>query len=1270
MDLKAFKGLPHEFGGIDYTEGSEVEGGEFAVSIGKSGNEYIFDKNSSEGKKLSKDFKRLDMNGRLSEDDPLSLETFDQIAREEALKHAQRSVNEKGIDPFRNMYDEGGQAANGGVKYATGGAMMNPAEVANVNPGANYNTSMSYAPKTMEEHNRQTQGESRMRDSFGTQSMREAPTNKGFKEIGVAKEAGMLMGDIFLTPITSAFTGKSFSEMAMADMGYTSSDATKRAVGDDTMTGTAYGYGFAESEGVISNLGSSFFGKEGGAMPKDKYAQGGASGQKDMYMGGGMMQLFEGIHNVRQTSKQIAGPAIDANIADKLGSDYIRQPIAGPPTTSGQAIQMPKKKPGEEEERELVIPESGLDQEWMMDPNQTYAMPGPSDTTSMVGTDVPIDLGIGNSGGSFGSFGGFKNGGAKKGVYGYYANGGGFDGGNPTTGAELVEQMRFKRGVDTLNSGITYQDLQGGRSYPVYNDMGNEIQGRRNIGASSMSPGFDIQENFIPRKSTPQGYVPVNHDPYGNYDLNEESHFMHLRKPPRQSKLTRDLNAEQGFNLYADPVKNAPNVKSTSTLINNETGESYKFQNGGGKSYTDKIKDAERDFNKSLDYPMDRAKRAYSDEFYDNPRLAGDDMYLDPYRHGMAGYYTADAMRKKMPDWMPESVANKLAIAGSTIAGVGHEFASPSTERMGLVDALTEAGQDAYNNYVGAKMIEDVLFDREAKQLMLNKIKKEETYPGVVISDSDPYTEFDPKRFKNGGGKKKEEEVGVRDGDPPTKKIYKDINDYKIAKDAFVDSTNAYNYGLSFWDNNEIDSRNKMILYKDDPRTGSRHSDPAARHARYYNTDNYKAQPIGTNRIDLIDSDGTPAYQKPKTQPFYMPAPTGNYDNPDVRPVTEIKMPDGMWTKEKFINRYGEKVWNEQHPPKKLGNGGVLENKQSQDKTIDSFYPRKQALAMGSEMSYPYRTLQNPSYGDIRINTPKYQDGIIHPIHIEKRYGPSNIPNDSSMMYEDGGVHKDKDGGGKEKEEELLTGPTGAQGVIGAEGVIGPSTGYLTSNQVSSEDFASDPGMIPVRRDDTCVKGMNCFEDIAGMDIIPNWIVNNRDLEKFFNSPEGKEAYEQVSAIDAKAGDMVQFIRPVDVTNPKKGAREAASYALNYGGNPLNYPYHVGLMNSDSTYLGDGSAEFPVHEKSIYMDDDKRFNFESAGIFGDAAKFFMTDDNKKKANYYRLKDKEARQKQLDAAIKAKKDGVDISRQLYKNETPTGYVGNPYYNSRGSYPSAY
>jgi hypothetical protein len=161
--------------------------------------------------------------------------------------------------------------------------------------------------------------------------------------------------------------------------------------------------------------------------------------------------------------------------------------------------------------------------------------------------------------------------------------------------------------------------------------------------------------------------------------------------------------------------------------------------------------------------------------------------------------------------------------------------------------------------------------------------------------------QYAPKQYANGG---------VRDGDPPTKKIYKDINDYKIAEAAFVDSTNAYNYGLSFWDNNEIDPRSKVILYKDDPLTGSRHSDPMENHKDNYSIDDYKAQPIGTNRIDLRFVNGTPAYQKPKTQPFYMPAPTGNYDNPDIRPAYRIMMPSGQWMmKEDFINKYDEPTW-------------------------------------------------------------------------------------------------------------------------------------------------------------------------------------------------------------------------------------------------------------------------------------------------------------------------------------------------------------------------
>jgi len=469
MELKSFKGMPHELGGIDYTEGAEVEGGEYAVKIGTLGNEYIFDKESPEGDFLAKEYKKLNRNDRLLEDDPIALATFDQIARDQALTHAQRSVNEKGIDPFRNMYDEG-QAKNGGVKYATGGPIG---------------------------HNMDESAEDRMRTTaFGDQQMRIESETINRKDIPAWKEAGLLMGDIFLTPVTSAFTGKSFSEMAMADSPYRSSEATRRAVGDDTMTGTAFGYGFAESEGVISNLGTQFFSKQGGALPKDKYAQGGVSGQKDMYMGGGAwMQLFEGIHNVRQGSKQIAGPAIDSMYEDQR---YVRQPIAGPPTTTGGgSLGIPQKEPQEEQQ-------GGLDPQyfdsqgnpWMMDEGQLTNMPVASESPDMITGDTPIDLGGSSAFG--GDFGGFKSGGVKKGVYGYYANGGGRP--EVSTDPGMIPVRTDNTCVEGVNC---FEDLAGVEGIPsnIKNNVDleawyNSEEGRKmfeKVAAENAKPGDYVQ---------------------------------------------------------------------------------------------------------------------------------------------------------------------------------------------------------------------------------------------------------------------------------------------------------------------------------------------------------------------------------------------------------------------------------------------------------------------------------------------------------------------------------------------------------------------------------------------------------------------------------------------------------------------------------------------------------------------------------------------------------------------------------------------------------
>jgi hypothetical protein len=79
-------------------------------------------------------------------------------------------------------------------------------------------------------------------------------------------------------------------------------------------------------------------------------------------------------------------------------------------------------------------------------------------------------------------------------------------------------------------------------------------------------------------------------------------------------------------------------------------------------------------------------------------------------------------------------------------------------------------------------------------------------------------------------------------------------------------------------------------------------------------------------------------------------------------------------------------------------NGGIVNNEQVQGKTIDAFYTPKKAKSMGTNRSYPYRTLENPSYEDININPPQYHDpSVIREMRIERRLTPSNIHDNSTF---------------------------------------------------------------------------------------------------------------------------------------------------------------------------------------------------------------------------------------------------------------------------------
>lgn len=624
MELKAFKGMPHEFGGIDYTEGSEVEGGEFAVQIGKSGNEYIFDKNSSEGERLSKEYKRLDKNGRLTEDDPLALEAFDQMAREEALKHAQRSVNEKGIDPFRNMYDQGGQAANGGVKYAAG--------------GVNKYATGGYNPITMGV------------DPFSNYIMDplQMQNQPSPSEISGGYELFQDSGSSFINNLTGSTTNNSINLNPQDNLSYNTSQQSNGltdSLQTDPMTPmpTMKSYQLPveqlpemptadASYNVTSGINDSIGGSQGGSF-------GDAMGniQKAFQIGGDLMQtLSPETKQGRDWQITEKGNTRQRSIAPKYAYSTGAEMLGAAMSGAGQGAQIGKMAgpygaaigaaagmvispmiKGLQDERAA----RQLDLAFKSELAKKNAEERLDEQIKAIGRDVDyrgkIDkdryAGLNQLGTSS------KEGGAlpknKKPIYGYYANGGGSG-----SIADQIENIREQREIETLSSGITYQDLQGGRSYPVYDDMGNEIQGRRNIGASSLSPGFDIiQENpklstevepqfnnkvrtgemlaqSLARQSAPQYYAFAQDpcDPCGKNDLNEG--FGLYDKPIKY--------AQKGYDYYS-PSKttmatptgnyNNPDIRPTSTLINNETDKSYQFQDGGGKKKDEKSYDGMKD---------------------------------------------------------------------------------------------------------------------------------------------------------------------------------------------------------------------------------------------------------------------------------------------------------------------------------------------------------------------------------------------------------------------------------------------------------------------------------------------------------------------------------------------------------------------------------------------------------------------------------------------------------------------------------------------------
>jgi len=246
-------------------------------------------------------------------------------------------------------------------------------------------------------------------------------------------------------------------------------------------------------------------------------------------------------------------------------------------------------------------------------------------------------------------------------------------------------------------------------------------------------------------------------------------------------------------------------------------------------------------------------------------------------------------------------------------------------------------------------------------------------------------------------------------------------------------------------------------------------------------------------------------------------------------------------------------------------------------------------------------------------------------------------------------------GGGKKKEE-----------VKSYDGMKDPVQWDIMQNYIASNDTrdrmsqaavgSGDEMYAPYRVDNTCVAGVNCFEDLAGIpssEGIPDDTYNNRLLKDFFESEEGKKLFRK--AKNEKPGDYVQFEKKIRTIEKKLPNGEI----VNIPTGQFNYPFHLGMVTGDDRYLGDGSSNNPLY----YTNINKEPSIQVSNLAGLDLEF-----NNINPNFYRMRDKKNRKKVIDAALQAKQQCKDVIRPTLGQEA-TSYLPLQQYRKNSQYPIA-
>jgi hypothetical protein len=280
------------------------------------------------------------------------------------------------------------------------------------------------------------------------------------------------------------------------------------------------------------------------------------------------------------------------------------------------------------------------------------------------------------------------------------------------------------------SKGKTYDPLAPRSAAPMYFDNGGivELDGYRfkkdASGNWTYESGAPVTDRGMIQRLTyeakPIGSPVVQSAPKVSLQPRISSQER-IQKINDLSKSPRLVDQEQAT-ILAEEQRNVD-------IYNPEVTPEEKIKPKGLKD----LRNLEWNINEKLGFPFERAHTAAAAATQD----AGEE--ADNFRHPLAGRYVAEGIADATGN-IPY-ISPALGFIGANLLGAGHEFmtlVNPGYKDVrSLLTRLSEAGEDVYNNYIGAKVGASDMTPEEKTNYLLYLSYNNKLPDGVVI-EKDP----------------------------------------------------------------------------------------------------------------------------------------------------------------------------------------------------------------------------------------------------------------------------------------------------------------------------------------------------------------------------------------------------------------------------------------------------------------------------------------------------------------------------------------------------